>query len=73
MTNEIQVTNAEQYQKAALNTLKRQITMGVNIPKNFDLKNEPHILATTRVSGSLYHIVFTCRLTHSKRFLQLAA
>lgn len=36
MTNEIQVTNAEQYQKAALNTLKRQITMGVNIPKNFD-------------------------------------
>ena len=36
MTNEIQVTTAEQYQKAALNTLKRQITMGVNIPKNFD-------------------------------------
>lgn len=36
MTNEIQVTNAEQYQKAALNTLKRQINMGVNIPKNFD-------------------------------------
>lgn len=36
MTNEIQVTNAEQYQKAALNTLKRQIAMGVNIPKNFD-------------------------------------
>ena len=44
-----------------------------NITKNSDLKNEPHILATTRVSGSLYHIVFTCRLTHSKRFLQLAA
>ncbi|MGV8956595.1 recombinase RecT [Lactococcus lactis] len=36
MTNEIQVTEAEKYQKAALNTLKRQVTMGVNIPKNFD-------------------------------------
>ena len=36
MTNETQVTTAEQYQKAALSTLKRQITMGVNIPKNFD-------------------------------------
>lgn len=36
MTNEVQITSAEKYQKAALNTLKRQITMGVNIPKNFD-------------------------------------
>lgn len=36
MTNEVQITSAEKYQKAALNTLQRQITMGVNIPKNFD-------------------------------------
>lgn len=36
MTNEVQITSAEKYQKAALNTLKRQINMGVNIPKNFD-------------------------------------
>lgn len=36
MTNEVQITSAEKYQKAALNTLQRQISMGVNIPKNFD-------------------------------------
>lgn len=36
MTNEVQITSAEKYQKAALKTLQRQITMGVNIPKNFD-------------------------------------
>ncbi|MDT2970168.1 RecT family recombinase [Lactococcus lactis] len=36
MTNALSVTNAEKYQKAALNTLNRQVKMGINIPKNFD-------------------------------------
>lgn len=36
MTNAISVTNAEKYQKAALNALNRQVKMGINLPKNFD-------------------------------------
>lgn len=51
MTNEIQVTKAEQYQKAALNTLKRQITMGVNIPKNFDAEGALGYTALTIVNS----------------------
>jgi hypothetical protein len=34
-------------------------------------ETEPHILATTRIRGSV--IVFICRLIHLKQFLQLAA
>lgn len=54
-------------------TLSLKINLYVLFQESKNLnynETKPHILATTRVRGSV--IVFICRLIHLKQFLQLA-